>query len=103
LALIEPEPARTVLEQVEARSALDPTKEWDVREQCLIAWALVDIKKAEALFEAGLTELDGAKEIHLRNAGFFQLVEFLTMPPHRREEALGRRSSGGFWWPGYQH
>ena len=101
LALIDPETARTVLEQMEARSGLDPCKvRRDGREPWLIAWALVDLKKAEAIFEAGLTELDGAKEVDLWNAGFFPMVEFLAAPPDRREEKLGERSSGGYWWPG---
>jgi hypothetical protein len=102
LALLDPESARTVFEQVAARSELDPTKQWSVREQWLIAWALVDIKKAEALFEAGLTALDGAKEVDLWNAGLVEMAEFLAPAPQRREEMLGERSHGGFWWPVYK-
>ena len=45
LALVDPEPVRTVLEQIEARSGLDPTNTRDVREPWLIAWALVDLKR----------------------------------------------------------
>ena len=90
LALIDPRTARTVLDEIEARSGLDPTKVRDVYEPWLIAWALVDLKRAEALFEAGLAALEGAKEIDLWNSGFFQMVEFLTIPPHRREEVAGR-------------
>ena len=74
---------------------------WEAREPWLIAWALVDLKKAEALFEAGLTELDGEKDVNLWNTGFFQMVEFLTTPLDRRGDALGKRSFGGFWWPAY--
>jgi len=103
LAPMDPETARTVLAELEARSGLDPTKERDVREAWLMAWALVDLKRAEALVEARLIALDGAKEVDLWNAGFFQMVEFLLKPLHRREEALGERSSGGFWWPAYKH
>ncbi len=102
LALVDPDAARTVLEETEARSGPDATKEHDVREQRLMAWALVDLKRAEALVDAGLTELDGAKEVNLWGTGIFQTVEFLLKPPHRREEVLGEHSSGGFWWPGYE-
>ena len=101
LALIDPGATRTMLEQIEARSALDPTKMQSDRAPWLIAWSLVDLKRAEALFEAGLTELDGAKDGHLWNTGFFEMVEFLVKSPDRRVEALGERSSGGFWWPAY--
>ena len=100
LALIDPDAARTVLEDTEARRGLDATKEQDVREQWLMAWALVDLKRAEALVDAALTELDGAEEVHLWGTGIFQMVEFLLKPPYRREDALGKRSFGGFWWPG---
>jgi hypothetical protein len=103
LALLDPETARTVLERIEAQSGRDPTKDRDVREPWLMAWALVDLKRAKALFEAGLTALDGAKEVDLWSTGFFQMVELLVKPPHRRDDALGERSFGGFWWPVYQH
>jgi hypothetical protein len=62
----------------------------------------LDLKKAEALFEAGLTELDEAREVDLWGSGLFQMVEFLTTPPDRRAEALGERSFGRFWWPPYR-
>ena len=51
---------------------------------------------------AGLTELNGAKDGHLWNTGFFEMVEFLVKPGDRRVEALGERSSGGFGCPEYQ-
>ena len=75
---------------------------WNTREPWLIAWALVDLKRAEELVEAGLKELDDAKEVHLWNTGLFQMVQFLTLPPDRRHEALGERSYGGFWWPAFR-
>jgi RNA polymerase sigma factor (sigma-70 family) len=100
LALIDPDAARTVLEQIEARGGLDPITLWNTREPWLTAWALVDLKKAEALFEAGLAAIEGENEIRVRNAGSFSMTELLATPPHRREEALGKRSFGGFWWPG---
>ncbi len=100
LALIDPGAARTVLEQIAARGGLDPITLWNTREPWLTAWALVDLKKAESLFEAGLAALEGEKEVRLWSAGFFPMVELLATPPHRREEALGKGSYGGFWWPG---
>ena len=98
LALIDPDAARTVLEETEARSELDATKDWNIREQWLMAWSLVDLKRAEALVQAGLTELDGAKDMNLGGTGIFQLVELLLKPLDRREDVLGEHSSGGFWW-----
>jgi hypothetical protein len=100
LALIDPGMARALLEQIEARSGLDPITLGNTREPWLTAWALVDLKKAEALFEAGLAALEGEKEVRLWSAGFFTMVELLATPPHRREDALGKHSSGGFWWTG---
>jgi hypothetical protein len=101
LALLDPGAARTVLEQVEARGGLDPVSLRNVREPWLTAWALVDLKKAEALFNARLTALEGAKEVDLWNAGFYPMVELLTAPPHRREEVLSNSSNGGSWRPGH--
>jgi hypothetical protein len=102
LALIDPATARTMLEQIEARSGLDPITLWNVREPWLTAWALIDLTKAEAIFKAGLTALEGAKEVDVWSAGFFPTVELLSTPPHRRVEAVGERAFGGIWWPGYQ-
>jgi RNA polymerase sigma factor (sigma-70 family) len=96
LALIDPQTARTVLEQIEARSGLDGATERKTREQSLIAWALVDLEKAEARVDAGLSALDAAKDFDLWNTGLFQMVEFLTTPLDRRDELLGKRSAGGF-------
>ncbi len=102
LALIDPAAARTLLEQIEARSGLDPISLGNTREPWLTAWALVDLKKAEALFEARLAALEGEKEVRLWRTDFLTMVELLATPPHRREDALGQRSSGGFWWPGHE-
>ena len=100
LALIDPGTARALLEQIEARSGLDPNTLGNTREPWLTAWALVDLKKAEALFEASMAALEGEKEVRLWSTGFFTMVELLATPPHRREDVLGKHSSGGFWWPG---
>lgn len=102
LVLLDSDSARTVLEDIEARGEGDPIKEWNVREQWLIAWAQVDLKKASVLVDAVLADLDGAKEVKLRDTGLFQMVEFLSTPPDRRQDALGKRSFGGFWWPVYR-
>ena len=49
LALVDPGAARTVLEQLESRAGFDLAAEWSTREPWLIAWALVDLRKARAL------------------------------------------------------
>ena len=54
LALVDPEAARTVLEQLESRAGFDLAAEWSTREPWLIAWALVDLQKARAVFESAL-------------------------------------------------
>ena len=100
LALIDPAAARTVLEQVESRSGLDPATLWNTREPWLTAWALVDLKKAGSIFDAMMTALDGAKEVDLWNSGFYQMIELLAAPPDRREDILGESARGGFWQPG---
>ena len=100
LALIDPGTARTILEQVEARAGLDPTTRWNTRGPWLSAWALVDLKKAQAIFEATLTALEATKEVKLWNAGFFDMIELLATPPGRREEVLGKSDRGGYWRPG---
>ena len=91
LALVDPEAARTVLEQLESRAGFDLAAEWSTREPWLIAWALVDLQKARAVFEAELASLDRQKEVNLWGTGFFEMVELLTAPPDRREEVLDQR------------
>jgi hypothetical protein len=75
---------------------------WSVREPWLTAWALVDLEKAEALFNARLTALEGAKEVDLWNAGFYPMIELLSAPPDRREEVLSNTSNGRSWRPGQE-
>src|SRR5207245_1366122 len=91
LALLDPDAARTVLEQVESRGGIDPVSLPDVREPWLTAWALIELPKAAAIFEAELASLDQEKNPRLRRTGFFEMVELLSAPPDRREEVLRRR------------
>jgi RNA polymerase sigma factor (sigma-70 family) len=100
LALLDPEAARTVLEQLESRAGFDLAAEWSAREPWLVAWALVDLKKAQAVFESALASLDQQKEVNLWGTGFFEAVELLTAPPDRREAILYERASGAYWRPG---
>jgi hypothetical protein len=100
LALVDPEAARTVLEQLESRVGFDLAAEWSTREPWLMAWALVDLQKARAVFESTLASLEQQKDVNLWGTGFFEMVELLTAAPDRREEILGRRASGAVWRPG---
>ena len=100
LALVDPEAARTVLEQLESRAGFDLAAEWSTREPWLIAWALVDLQKARAVFESALASLDQQKEVNLWGTGFFEMVELLTAPPDRREAILDERAGGAHWRPG---
>ncbi len=100
LALVDPEAARTVLDQLESRAGFDLAAEWSTREPWLIAWALVDLQKARAIFESALASLDQQKEVNLWGTGFFEMVELLTAPPDRREAILDERAGGAPWRPG---
>jgi hypothetical protein len=102
LALVDPGAARVMLQQIEERSGLDAAAlSKIVRDRWLTAWALVDLKKAEALFEAELAALEGAKELNLQSTGFFKMVELLATPPHRREAAVDGEYSAA-WHPGHR-
>jgi hypothetical protein len=102
LALVDPGAARVLLQQLEERSGLDAAALSKVaRDRWLTAWALVDLKKAEALFEAELAGLEGAKELNLQFTGFFKMVEILATPPHRREAAVEGEYSAA-WHPGHR-
>jgi hypothetical protein len=102
LALVDPEAARLVLEQLESRSGFDLAAEWSTREPWLIAWALVDLQKAAAVFESTLASLDQRKEGNLWGTGFFEMVELLTAAPDRREAILPERAGGAHWRPGQE-
>jgi RNA polymerase sigma factor (sigma-70 family) len=96
LALVDPAAARTVLEQVEARGGLDPDEQWDVLEDWRMAWALVDLDKARALFEADLAAMDRRNEVEVY--GYLKLVEFLIAPPDRRQAVRDRNGAAGAHW-----
>ncbi len=100
LALIDPSAARTVLEQLESRAGVDPASEWSTCEPWLIAWSLVNLEKARAVFESTLNSLDQRKQVGLWGTGIFETVEVLTAPPDRREEVLKKRAGGASWHPG---
>ncbi|MFI5456457.1 MAG: carboxypeptidase regulatory-like domain-containing protein [Isosphaerales bacterium] len=96
LALVDPGAARVLLQQLEARSGLDPDKLTEVAgRDWLRAWALVDLKKAETLFEAQLTAIEGTKDVKLQNTGFFRMIEILALPPHRRAEEVFHMDATG--------
>ena len=96
LALIDAGAARVLLQQLEARSGLDPVSVAEVASHdWLRAWALVDLEKAEALFQAQLASLEGTKDVKLEQTGFFGMTQILTQPPHRRIEAVFRMDANG--------
>jgi hypothetical protein len=100
LALVDPDAARTMLQQIEERSGLDPVALVKVAgDDWLRAWALVDLKKAEALVDAELAALERAKKPDLQRTGLFQMVELLATPAQRRE-AVVLGDAGGVWHPG---
>jgi hypothetical protein len=103
VALVDPGAARTILEPLESLSALDPDTVRQAREPWLVAWALVDFQKAQAIFETQLAALDREKEVRFWGTGIFPMVELLIAPPNRREAVLAQRSGGGYWRPEGKH
>ena len=89
-----------MLEQLESRAGFDLAAEWSTGEPWLIAWALVDLQKARAVFESALASLDQQKEVNLWGTGFFQMVKLLTAAPDRREWILDEGTGGAPWRPG---
>jgi hypothetical protein len=101
LALVDPGAARTILKQIEERSGLDPVALAKVAgENWLRAWALVDLEKAATLFEAELAALEKTKGLNLQTTGFFNTVELLAAPPHRREAVVYGDQTAA-WYPGH--
>jgi RNA polymerase sigma factor (sigma-70 family) len=100
LALIDPGAARTVLEQIEERPGIDPLSLSRPCPSWLMAWALVDLQKAQTIIEAELAGFDREKRRGgLGGEGFLETVELLATPTDRREAALYSRSAGGYWRP----
>ena len=96
LALVDPGAARVLLQQLEARSGLDPAKLAEVAGRDLLrAWALVNLKKAEIVFEAQLAAIEASKDVKLQRTGFFRMIEILVQPPHRRAEEAFQRDAAG--------
>jgi RNA polymerase sigma factor (sigma-70 family) len=100
LALIDPGAARTILEQIDARGGLDPSTLPNARDPWQTAWALVDLDRAEALFDAELAALEGTENVDLQRTSFFHMVRMLATPPGRREAAARRYPFGSSWQPG---
>ncbi len=102
LALVDPAATRVLLQQIEDRSGLDPVALSKVAgDRWLSAWALVDLNKAEALFEAELATMEKTKEVNLWNSAIFKMVEILATPLHRREAAVYGEYSAA-WHPGHR-
>ncbi len=103
LALVAPGAARVLLQQIEARSGLDPVKLADVAgPEWLRAWALVDLEKARVLVDARLAALEKAKGAGFRSSGIFPMVETLISPPARREAKVFHVEGPG-WRPVFQY
>ena len=101
LALVDPGAARTILKQIEERSGLDPPALVKIAgDNWLRAWALVDLEKAATLFEAELAALEKTKGLNLQTTGFFNTVELLAAPPHRREAVVYGDQTAA-WYPGH--
>jgi RNA polymerase sigma factor (sigma-70 family) len=100
LALIDPGAARIVLEQLEERPGLAPASLPRTRPSWLMAWALVDLEKAQTIFEAELAAFEREKRQGLGSEGFLETAELLIAPPDRREDVFYSRSGGGYWRPG---
>ncbi len=96
LALLDPGAARVLLQQIEARSGLDAAKLAEVAgRDWLRAWALVDLKKAESLFEAQLSAVEASKDRNLQKTGIIRMIEILVLPPRRRAEVVFHMVAAG--------
>ncbi len=100
VALLDPAAAEIILGQIEVRSGLSPAELASIAgENWLAAWALVDLKQAEALVEADLSALQTRPEARTVHIGFLRMIDALLRPPSRREESL-RQNVGASWRPG---
>ncbi len=102
LALLDPGMAETALKQIEARlgsGAFNPAKLAGARGPWLSAWSLVDIKKAETVFEAELAAAPGTDDPDALIQGILTTAKLLATPPERREIALQDGLYAGSWRP----
>jgi hypothetical protein len=99
LVLLDPATARTALEQLETRGGLNPVAFPIARRPRLMAWALIDLAKAEAVFEAEVAALDKERNPVPLIRGMLVAVEILATPPEQREMALKGGFYGGSWRP----
>jgi RNA polymerase sigma factor (sigma-70 family) len=102
LALLDPGMARTALDQTAANCksvGIDPAAFPNDRGRWLLASALVDLEKAETLFETELAALGEIDEPDLRFQGFVDTAKLLATPPERREAALQNGFYGDSWRP----
>jgi hypothetical protein len=105
LALTDPAAARELLRQIEFQSGFSPADLTKVAgRHWLQAWALADLKHAEALFQTELAALTGQnnQKLDLQMTGLFKMVEVLAVPPHRRETYL-LEEIGAHWHPGKRY
>lgn len=91
LALIEPALARELLVSIEPQSALigtggDRTKRGD----WLLAWALVDLDRAQKLFDDEFAAQRNQPKPELTDSGLIAMLELLATPPDERPEYLER-------------
>jgi RNA polymerase sigma factor (sigma-70 family) len=98
-ALLDPVTARTALEQLETRGGLSPVAFPIARRPRLLAWALIDLEKAEAVFEAEVAGLDKERNPVPLIRGMLFTVQALATPPEQREMALKGGFYGGSWRP----
>ena len=97
-----PVPPETALNQIEARlgsGPFNPAKLSGARGPWFSAWALVDIKKAETLFEAELADAPGHDNPNALLQGILTTAKLLATPPERRETALHDGLYAGSWRP----
>ncbi len=102
LALCDAGTARTVLEQLEARSrslGRNPAALPYIRGPWLMAWSLVDQEKARNLVDAELAALADSDEPDLLLRGLLDTAELLATPPSEREAVLKHGIYGGSWRP----
>jgi hypothetical protein len=97
LALLDPDAARNVLEQIGSHGGADPAK--CAPQSWLTAWALVDLDQARKIVDRELAALKGDKDDGLWRSGIFKMVNILATPPERREDVMRTWQLIGGWHP----